>query len=238
MCSLKNVCSLHSRTPSGRKPPDTRKELTFMASQSKSSNGSSAKAGATKVKTGAKQAKSGAKQVANAEKNQALVVAETAVDLPVGAVLSVTRSRRRAGRALHRPHHRRAKDQGLPQRAAPHPEADRAPRHQRPSQSDDRGEKDPHPGRARGAQAPAQSRDDAEAQPQRGRAARPQDDRRAGLARPGSGRAAQRAAPLDPLAAPFSIACAPGASSTTHRAFFCPRPQSPRTATGSEPPGS
>ena len=60
-----------------------------MASQSKSSNGSSAKAGATKVKTGAKQAKSGAKQVANAEKNQALVVAETAVDLPVGAVLSV-----------------------------------------------------------------------------------------------------------------------------------------------------
>jgi hypothetical protein len=60
-----------------------------MASQSKNSNGSSAKAGATKVKSGAKQAKSGAKQVANAEKNQALVVAETAVDLPVGAVLSV-----------------------------------------------------------------------------------------------------------------------------------------------------
>jgi hypothetical protein len=61
-----------------------------MASQSKSSNGSSAKAGATKVKSGAKQAKSGAKQVANAEKNQALVVAEAAVDLPVGAVLSVS----------------------------------------------------------------------------------------------------------------------------------------------------
>lgn len=61
-----------------------------MASQSKSSNGSSAKAGATKVKSGAKQAKSGAKQVANAEKNQALVVAQAAVDLPVGAVLSVS----------------------------------------------------------------------------------------------------------------------------------------------------
>ena len=60
-----------------------------MASQS-SSNKSSAKAGATKTKTGAKQVKSGAKQVANAEKNQAQVVAETALDLPVGAVLSVT----------------------------------------------------------------------------------------------------------------------------------------------------
>ena len=59
-----------------------------MASQSK--NGSSAKAGATKVKTGAKQAKTGAKQVANAEKNQAQVVAESAIDIPVGAVLSVT----------------------------------------------------------------------------------------------------------------------------------------------------
>ena len=51
---------------------------------------SSAKAGATKAKSGAKQAKSGAKQVANAEKNQAQVVAEAALDLPVGAVLSVT----------------------------------------------------------------------------------------------------------------------------------------------------
>jgi hypothetical protein len=60
-----------------------------MASQSRSTNGSSAKAGATKVKSGAKQAKSGAKQVAKAERNQALVVAEAAVDLPVGAVLSV-----------------------------------------------------------------------------------------------------------------------------------------------------
>ena len=59
-----------------------------MATQ-KSTNGRSAKAGATKVKSGAKQAKSGAKQVAGAEKNQALVVAEAAVDLPVGAVLSV-----------------------------------------------------------------------------------------------------------------------------------------------------
>jgi len=62
-----------------------------MATQSKSSNSSrSAKAGATKVKTGAKQAKSGAKQVVNAEKNQAQVVAEAAVDIPVGAVLRVT----------------------------------------------------------------------------------------------------------------------------------------------------
>jgi Holliday junction resolvasome RuvABC ATP-dependent DNA helicase subunit len=60
-----------------------------MASQS-SSNTSSAKAGATKTKTGAKQVKSGAKQVAKAEKNQAQVVAAAAVDLPVGAVLSVT----------------------------------------------------------------------------------------------------------------------------------------------------
>ena len=61
-----------------------------MATQSKSSNSRSAKAGATKVKTGAKQAKSGAKQVAKAEKNQAQIVAEAAVDIPVGAVLSVT----------------------------------------------------------------------------------------------------------------------------------------------------
>jgi Holliday junction resolvasome RuvABC ATP-dependent DNA helicase subunit len=60
-----------------------------MASQS-TSNKSSAKAGTTKVKTGAKQVKSGAKQVANAEKSQAQVVAAAAVDLPVGAVLSVT----------------------------------------------------------------------------------------------------------------------------------------------------
>jgi hypothetical protein len=59
-----------------------------MASQSK--NGASAKAGATKAKSGAKQAKSGAKQVANAEKNQAQALAEAAVDLPVGTVLSVT----------------------------------------------------------------------------------------------------------------------------------------------------
>jgi Holliday junction resolvasome RuvABC ATP-dependent DNA helicase subunit len=61
-----------------------------MATQSKRSNGSTAKAGATKAKSGAKQAKSGAKQVAKAEKNQAQVVAEAALDLPVGAVLSVT----------------------------------------------------------------------------------------------------------------------------------------------------
>src|SRR4051794_178473 len=61
-----------------------------MATQRKSSNRSSAKAGGTKVKTGAKQAKSGAKQIANAEKNQAQVVAEAAVDIPVGAVLRVT----------------------------------------------------------------------------------------------------------------------------------------------------
>jgi hypothetical protein len=60
-----------------------------MATQSKSRNGSSAKAGATKVKSGAKQAKTGAKQVAKAEKNQAQVVAEAAVDVPVGLVLSV-----------------------------------------------------------------------------------------------------------------------------------------------------
>jgi X-X-X-Leu-X-X-Gly heptad repeat protein len=60
-----------------------------MATQ-KSKNGSSAKAGATKAKSGAKQVKSGAKQVAKAEKNQARVVAETAVDIPVGVVLSVT----------------------------------------------------------------------------------------------------------------------------------------------------
>jgi X-X-X-Leu-X-X-Gly heptad repeat protein len=61
-----------------------------MASQSKSTNGSSAKAGATKAKSGAKQVKSGAKQVAKAERNQAQVAVETAVDLPVGAVLTVT----------------------------------------------------------------------------------------------------------------------------------------------------
>ena len=42
-----------------------------------------------KVKSGAKQAKSGTKQIARAEKNQAQVVAEAAVDVPVGLVLSV-----------------------------------------------------------------------------------------------------------------------------------------------------
>ncbi len=57
---------------------------------SRSSNGSSAKAGATKAKSGAKQAKAGAKQAAKAEKNQAQVVAEAAVDIPVGVVLSVS----------------------------------------------------------------------------------------------------------------------------------------------------
>jgi len=51
--------------------------------QSKTSNQTSAKAGATK-------AKKGAKQVARAEKNQTQVVAESAVDIPVGVVLSVT----------------------------------------------------------------------------------------------------------------------------------------------------
>src|SRR6478752_8102864 len=62
-----------------------------MATQSKTSNSRrSAKAGATKVKSGAKQAKSGTKQIARAEKNQAQVVAEAAVDVPVGLVLSVS----------------------------------------------------------------------------------------------------------------------------------------------------
>jgi hypothetical protein len=61
-----------------------------MATQSKTSNKTSAKAGATKAKAGAKQAKSGVKQAANAEKNQAQAVAEAAVDLPVGVVLSVS----------------------------------------------------------------------------------------------------------------------------------------------------
>jgi F0F1-type ATP synthase membrane subunit b/b' len=60
-----------------------------MATQSKSSK-SNAKAGTTKVKSGAKQAKAGVKQTANAEKNQAQVIVETAVDIPVGAVLRVT----------------------------------------------------------------------------------------------------------------------------------------------------
>ncbi len=64
--------------------------MIFMATQNRSKNGSTAKAGATKAKTGAKQVKSGAKQAATAEKNQAQVVAQAAVDLPVGAVLSVT----------------------------------------------------------------------------------------------------------------------------------------------------
>jgi hypothetical protein len=60
-----------------------------MATQSRS-NRSNAKAGATKVKSGAKQAKSGVKQTDGAEKNQAQVVAEAAVDIPVGAVLRAT----------------------------------------------------------------------------------------------------------------------------------------------------
>ena len=61
-----------------------------MATKSNSRNGASAKAGATKAKSGAKQVKSGVKQTAKAEKNQARSVAETAIDVPVGAVLSVT----------------------------------------------------------------------------------------------------------------------------------------------------
>ena len=60
-----------------------------MATQSRSSK-SNAKAGATKVKSGAKQAKSGAKQAANAEKHQTQSVAAVAVDIPVGAVLTLT----------------------------------------------------------------------------------------------------------------------------------------------------
>ena len=60
-----------------------------MATQSRSSK-SNAKAGVTKVKSGAKQAKSGAKQAANAEKHQTQSVAAVAVDIPVGAVLTLT----------------------------------------------------------------------------------------------------------------------------------------------------
>src|SRR3954454_21627739 len=67
-----------------------RRDSSSMATQSKSSNGRSAKAGATKVKSGAKQAKSVAKQVAKAERNQAQAVAAAAVDIPVGAVLRVS----------------------------------------------------------------------------------------------------------------------------------------------------
>src|SRR3954451_10894345 len=79
----------HFPKPSGRQPK-TRRDPFQMATQSKSSNGRSAKAGTTKVKSGAKQAKSGAKQVAKAERNQAQTVAAAAVDIPVGTVLRVT----------------------------------------------------------------------------------------------------------------------------------------------------
>jgi len=62
-----NVCSLDCR----QLARIHRKGLIFMATQSKSANGTKPKATAT-------------------EKNQARAVAETAVDLPVGAVLVVT----------------------------------------------------------------------------------------------------------------------------------------------------
>jgi hypothetical protein len=72
-----------------RQAIETRRDFTLMATQS-SSNSSTSKSGATKAKTGAKQTKGGAKQAAAAERNQAQVVAEAAVDIPVGAVLGVT----------------------------------------------------------------------------------------------------------------------------------------------------
>ncbi len=61
-----------------------------MASQSKNTNGSSAKAGATKVKSSVKSSAGQPKQVGATERHQAQAVAQAAVDLPVGAVLTVT----------------------------------------------------------------------------------------------------------------------------------------------------
>ena len=59
-------------------------------------------------------------------------VAESAVDLPVGVVLEAADRVARRGRALHRPHRRRAAAQVLPRPAPPLRETGRAPRHDRP----------------------------------------------------------------------------------------------------------
>ena len=95
MCSQKNVCSLHSRTPQAGKRNFEGIQLHGNAEQSSS-----------KAKTQAKRATTEAKEIRRrhrqarpsgaatktvvAEKNQVQTVAEAAVDLPVGVVLSVS----------------------------------------------------------------------------------------------------------------------------------------------------
>ena len=163
---FKNVCSLRTyvrytrATPQAGKPK-TRRDSIFMATQSNSSNQN---AGQTRHHRSEKSAptpgQTGAK-TAVAEKNQAQTVAETAVDLPVGAVLSVSDRVTELVEPFTGRSQRRETDQVLPHRAAPTAEAHRAPRHHRPPQGDHRGPQDPQPGRARGAQAPAHGRDDA-----------------------------------------------------------------------------
>ena len=165
----KNVCSLHSRTPQAGNPHTEGIHLHGNADQRQQKQRHSAESESAKAPTKAPAS----------EKNQARTVAETAVDLPVGAVLAVTD---RVAELVEPFTGRSAAEKQLKsyrtelRRTG---QAHRASRHHRPPQGDHRGPQDPQPGRARGPQASAHGRDDAEAQPQRARAARPQSDRRA-----------------------------------------------------------
>ena len=134
---------------------ETRREFDFNGTQS-SKNGSKSKTQAKRATTEAKKSaaetakatKRAAAKTAVAEKNQVQTVAETAVDLPVGVVLSVSdrvtdlvepwTGRTSAEKQL----------KSLPHPAAQNAETDRASRHQRPPQGDHRGPQDAQPGRA------------------------------------------------------------------------------------------
>ena len=130
-----------------------------MATQS-SKNGSKSKTQAKRATTEAKKSasatanasKRAAAKTVVAEKNQVQTVAETAVDFPVGIVLSVSDRVTDLVEPWTGRSQRRETDQGLPHPAAQNAETDRASRLQRPPQSDHRGPQDPQPGRARGAQ--------------------------------------------------------------------------------------
>lgn len=84
----------------GRRPshPTEIEEYVFMATQSTTNNSSKSKTEAKRATTEAKKSaaktvsatKKGATKTAVAEKNQAQALLESAVDLPVGAVLSVS----------------------------------------------------------------------------------------------------------------------------------------------------
>ena len=238
MCSLENVCSLHSRTLR-QATQRHRRDFIFMATQSKTNNSAFGQ-GRRHQSQDRRQAGEIRRQAGRQRREEPGPGRRRSRRRhPRRRRPPRHRPRRRAGRAVHRPLQRRAQDQGLPQRAPSHPEAHRASRHHRPPQGDDGGQEDPQPGRARGAQAPAHGRDDAEEEPHRGRAARPQGDRRADLARPGDRRAGHRPARLDPLAARLTAVPLTRAQHLTGPGIArAGRVQRPRTATGREAPGS